>query len=199
MKAKLVSIVVVLGTLMSNNAMAAAIGMPQQTARLGFLLGFANFSVDDPNGDSEDDWAIRPINAVYTDRAFDKYRYWAEAFYQDTVLSASSTQIGQQVTQLGIRGSIQLEMARHSIGTSWLGTGLQFSYDNYRNRHTIDDAGFLAQTYADRSGLEPALLINYIYEKKLAGWDLAGKLEKSIAVGDGASELSFSLVVLFSY
>lgn len=199
MKFKLVFLAMLLATLPCTNLMAAAIGMPQQTARLGFALGFANFTVDDPDGDSEDDWAVRPLNIIYTDRAFGVYRYWAEAFYQDTVLSASNTQIGQEVKQLGIRGSMQREMARHSIGTSWLGAGFQLSHDNYRNRHTIDNAGFLAQTYSDRSGLEPALLLNYMFEQKLAGWDLAGKIEKSIALGDGTNELTFSLALLFSY
>ena len=155
--------------------------------------------MDDPDGDSEDEWSARPINFIYTDRAFDSYRYWAEAFYQDTVLSASTSQIGQEVTQLGVRGSVQREIARHAIGTSWLGAGLQLSYDDYQKRHTIDNAGFLAQTYPDRSGLEPALLINYVFEKKLAGWDVAGKLEKSIATGDGTSEFTFAVALLMSF
>ncbi len=199
MKFSFVSIVFCLGCLASSHAMAAAIGMPQQTARVGIALGFANFTVDDPDGDSETEWAVRPINFIYTDRAFDSYRYWAEAFYHDTVLSASTSKIGQEIKQLGVRGSIQKEISRHTLGDSWLGAGLQLSYDDYKNRHTVDNAGFLAQTYSDRSGFESALLINYVLEKNIAGWDVAGKLEKSIAIGDGTSEFSVFVALLLNY
>ena len=185
--------------LASSEAYAVAIGMPEQTGRIGFAIGFANLSVKDPSGDTDAEWVVRPLNLIYTDKAFDSYRYWAEGFYQDAVLSPSTSSIGQEVKQLGIKASLQTEVATHVIGTSWLGAGLQLSYDRYENRHTIDSAGFLAQTYPDRSGLEPALLLNYILEMNIVGWDVAGKVEKSIPLGDATSEFTLSVGLLFSF
>ena len=113
--------------LASSEAYAVAIGMPEQTGRIGFAIGFANLSVKDPSGDTDAEWVVRPLNLIYTDKAFDSYRYWAEGFYQDAVLSPSTSSIGQEVKQLGIKASLQTEVATHVIGTSWLGAGLQRS------------------------------------------------------------------------
>lgn len=179
--------------------MAVAIGMPQQTAKIGFGVGFANLSVKDPAGDTDSEWVFRPINLIYTNKAFDSFHYWTEAFYQEAVLSASTSEIGQEVKQLGIKASLQKNIATHGIGTSWLGAGLQLSYDSYENRHTIDNSGFLAQTYPDRSGLQSAVLLNYVLEKDFAGWALSGKVEQSIPISDGTSEFTLSLGFLFSF
>ncbi len=179
--------------------MAAAIGMPQQTAKLGFAVGVANISVKDPTGATDNEWVLRPLNLLYTNQAFGLYRYWAEAFYQEAVLSASTSEIGQQVKQFGVKASLQREIASHNIGTSWLGVGLQLSYDRYEDRHTTDNSGFLAQVYPNRSGLEPALLLNYVLEKNIAGWNVAGKVEKSIPFSDGTSEFIISVGLLFSF
>ncbi len=183
----------------SANVQAAAIGMPLPSAKLGFAIGVANLSVNDPVADSDNEWVIRPINLIYTDELISSNRYWLEAFYQDTVLSASQNQVGQHVKQLGLRASLQQHIATVRIGESWLGAGLQVSHDRFEKRHTVDSAGYLAQTYPDRSGLQAALLLNYVLERNIGGWDVAGKFEKSIPISDGTSEFTFSVVFLFNY
>ncbi len=183
----------------SVNVQATAIGMPLPAARLGFAIGVANLSVNDPIADSDNEWVIRPINLIYTDELISSKRYWLEAFYQDAVLSASQDQVGQHVKQFGLRASLQQHIGTARVGESWLGGGLQVSHDRFENRHTVDSAGYLAQTYPDRSGLQTGLLLNYVLEKSVGSWDVAGKVEKNIPISDGVSEFTLSVVFLFTY
>jgi len=185
--------------LMPVNAEAIAIGMPLPSARLGLAVGVANLTVNDPIAETGNEWVIRPINIIYTDELIASRRYWLEAFYQDAVLSASQHQLGQHVTQLGGRASLQRRVGTASIGESWLGAGLQASYDSYEKRHSVDSAGYLLASYLDRSGGQAALLLNYIFEKNISGRDVAIKLEQSIPLADGVSEFTIAVSLLFDY
>ncbi len=188
-----------LAMFLSANVQAAAIGMPLPNAKLGFAVGVANLSVNDPTADSENEWVVRPINLIYTDELISLNRYWLEAFYQDAVLSASQDRIGQHVKQIGLRASLQKHIGTARVGESWLGAGLQVSHDRFEKRHTVDSAGYLAQTYPDRSGVQTGLLLNYVLEKNIGSWDVAGKFEKNIPISDGVSEFTLSVVFLFTY
>ncbi len=183
--------------LVSGPVSAAAIGMPERSDRIGLGLGYARLTVEDPAGASAAEWVVRPLNVVYTQPASGPYRYWAEAFYQDAVLPASTTDIGQRVRQLGLRASFQRRLGVPTVGSSWLGAGVQLARERFENRHRLDGAGFLAQSYPQRSEFIPALLLNYIVEAGLNGWDMAVKLEQSLPAGDGSREFSLSVIVLF--
>lgn len=173
--------------------------MPLPTARLGFAVGLANVSVDDPVGETANEWLIRPVNLIYTNELLSSRRYWLEAFYQDAVLSASQNKIGQQIKQLGLRASLQQRLGADRIGYSWLGAGLQLSNDRFVNRHTVDSAGYLAQSYPDRSGGQAAFLVSYVLERKIYNRDVAFKLEKSVPFSDGVSEFTLAVTLLFDF
>ncbi len=185
--------------LMPVNAQAIAIGMPLPSARLGLAVGVANLSVNDPNAETGNEWVIRPINIIYTDELMASRRYWLEAFFQDAVLPASQYQLGQHVTQLGGRASLQRRVGTVSVGASWIGAGLQVSYDSFEKRHTVDSAGYFLKSYPDRSGGQAAVLLNYMFEKNISGRDVGIKLEQSIPLADGVSEFTIAVSLLFDY
>lgn len=178
---------------------AMAIGMPLPTARLGVAVGLANVAVDDPVSETANEWLIRPINLIYTNELLSARRYWLEAFYQDAVLPASQSRIGQHVKQLGLRASLQQRLGTGTIGESWLGAGLQLSSDRFVNRHTVDSAGYLAQRYPDRSGGQAAILLSYVLERNMFNHDVAFKVEKSVPLSDGVSEFTLAVTLLFDY
>lgn len=185
--------------LANDQVWAAAIGMPARDDRFGLGLGYARLTVEDPQGPSAAEWVARPLNLVYTAPARDPYRYWAEAFYQDAVLPASTTEIGQRVLQLGIRASLQRQVSSHTMGGSWLGLGLQLARERFEDRHRLDNAGFLGHSFPDRSESKAALLLSYTLEREIQGWDVAAKLEQSLPVGDGTREFSLAIIVLFGF
>ena len=196
---QLIFAVLCLVMLVPINVQAMAIGMPLPTARLGLAVGIAHLSVNDPIAETGNEWLISPINLIYTDELLASNRYWLEVFYQDALLSASSDQVGQHVKQLGLRASLQRRFATSGAGESWLGAGLQLSYDRFENRHRVDSAGYLLQSYPDRSGGQSALLVNYVFETNAFGRDIAYKLEHSFPLADGVSKFTMAVSFLFGY
>ncbi len=197
---RIVGIALCLGCLLGGNSHAAAIGMPQPSARIGLAVGVANMTVKDTESGTASEWVARPLNLIYTDLLFlSNYRYWAEAFYQDAVLPAATHQLGQRVKQLGARLSLQAPLPFFTTIDSWLGAGLQLSSDRYDRRHNLDADGYLAQQFPDRSEIGAALLLNFVAEKNLGGLRVGVKAEQVIALGDGVSESTLALFLLFDF
>lgn len=187
-------------SLLTEDAMAAAIGMPEAHGRWGYGLGVAHVNVHDPDVSTGSEWAVRPLNLIYTNHWRYGTRYWSELFYQETAFDASVSQAGQQAKQLGARLSLQKNVALTPTIFPWFGVGLQLSHDRFRNRHTVDSGGYLNTTYPDRSKFNAALLVNMLFEKHLdLDWTVATKLEQSLALGSGVSEFSVSAVLLYRY
>lgn len=186
--------------LMGAKAFAVAIGMPEEGARWGYALGAARVSVDDPDTASRSEWALRPLNLIYTDRWFYDARYWGEAFYQETALDAGAGQVGQQVKQFGARLSLQKSLALTPAIAPWFGAGLQLSHNRFHKRHTVDSDGYLVASYPDRNEFHAALLLNLVVEQRLnRNWDVAAKLEQVVPLAEGVSESSVSAVLLYRY
>ncbi len=186
--------------LVSGNAFAAAIGMPEQAGRWGYSLGVAYATVDDPDAATRHDWALRPLNLVYTDTWRYDTRYWGELFYQESALDAAPGKIGQESRQLGARLSLQKSVLLSPAIVPWLGVGLQLSYDQFQKRHTVDSDGYLIGTYPDRDGLHATLLLNMVLERRISrDWGGALKLEQAVPLAEGVSELVISAVLLYRY
>ncbi len=186
--------------LTAGNAYAVAIGMPEEGGRWGYSLGVAHVTVDDPDDATRNEWALRPLSLVYTDRWLYNSRYWGEAFYQETALDAGVGQVGQQVRQLGARLSLQKSLALSSVVTPWFGVGVQLSHNQFHKRHTIDSDGYLVGSYPDRNDFHAALLLNLVVERRLnRNWDVAAKLEQVVPLAEGVSEFVMSAVLLYRH
>ncbi len=188
-----------LALVMSGEVTAAAIGMPESTARVGYAAGFSRLVVDDPAGSTAAKWAVQPFTLIYTDWLTSGLRYWAEVYYHTASLDAGPNKIGQDVSRSGARLSVQRGV---NLGgwSPWLGAGLVVSRDDYSGRHTEDEDGFLLSAYADRAETGVGLALQAVSEWPLSRqWDLSAKLEQVIPVSGGVGETALSFGILYRY
>jgi len=185
----------------AGHAYAEAIGMSAiATPHIGYAAGVAYVNVDDPDGPTERAWIFRPFTLVYTDKITTgiNYRYWAELYYQEASLDASTSNVGQFIKQYGIRFSMQRNIWKNNDWNSWFGAGLDMANSKYEDRHLVDSAGFLTTRFDDRQELEFGVLINFNGEISLArNVVFSAKAEQVFATGDGIDSLSFSAVFLY--
>lgn len=176
-----------------------AIGEPEQTARFGYAAALARVSVEEPNGAADDETTIFPWNAVYTDRWVGGFRYWAEGFYQEFNLSASNRHIGQDVERYGLRFSAQRKVEWLEDFQLWAGAGAVLSRDKFTVRHSVDNDGFLAARYPDRTRNHIGIQLDLTSEWKLnMQWDVAARVMYAPPIGEGVEEIGLSVVFLYA-
>ena len=189
-----------LGLLLNSTVLATAIGLPEEnTARIGYLVGLTHFAVDDPDGPAESVVDMLPITLVYTNWLPRNWRYWAEAYYSATSLKGNAGDIQQDVSRVGVRFALQhhLHVGRSSF---WRGAGLDVSRNEYTSRYSVDNDGFLLNTYADRTDTAWGLNVQIISEWPVAkDWDLAAKFEHIFPLSGGITESTFSAGILYRY
>ena len=179
---------------------AAPLGLPQNTAKIGYAVGAIHLSVDDPEGDTQDDWAFLPFTLIYTDWLIRDIRFWTELYYFETDIDASTRDIGQNIERYGLRFSLQKSLRISSLWAPWFGIGVDLSHTQYDDRHTIDNEGFLLERFADRDETEFALLVNLLSEWSLTKkWSAGVKFEQAIPVYADITDFRASAVVLYKY
>jgi len=180
-----------------GSAHGAAIGMPESTVRIGYGVGLANLSIEDPNGPTASESVFQPFRIIVTDWFRGDVRYWGEFYYQDATLSASQTSIGQKVNQYGVQLSAQRSFIVNARWSPWLGVGIDLSRNDYSSRHTVDADGFLQSRFANRSETDLGLIFNLVSETELnEEWGMGVKLEQRLPISDGIEQLSLSVFVL---
>lgn len=189
-----------LGLALNNAVLAAAIGLPEEsTARIGYLVGVTNFAVEDPDGPTQSVIDMLPITLVYTNWLPHNWRYWAEAYYFATSLKGDAGDIREDISRIGLRLAFQhnLHLGRTSF---WLGAGLDVSSNDYTSRYSVDNDGFLLNTYPDRTDTAWGLTVQFISEWPLAkDWDLAAKFEHVFPLSGGITETTLSAGILYRY
>lgn len=168
---------------------------------VGYSIGAALVSVDDPAGSTESSWTLQPISLVYTARLWGNgARYWSEFYYYKAMLDASSTKIGQDAERYGMRLSLQKNLKIAPKFSAWLGAGIDISQENFMTRHTVDSDGFLIKAYPDREGTSVAGVVNAVSEWPLAhAWNIAAKLEHTIPIDGHITESLVSVILLYRY
>ena len=180
--------------------LTAPLGLPDNTAKIGYGAAYAYVSVDDPDGSTKDEWVAQPLNLVYTDWLFSDIRQWSELYYFSGSLDADSTNIGQDIESFGLRFSLQSSFRLTKSWSPWFGAGVSLSNTKYTARHTKDADGFLLQSYDDRDETHVSLLLNFISEWALQqNWSLAAKLEQIFPLSEDFSQFSATVVVLYRY
>ena len=163
-------------------AQAAALGQPLRQSMVGYALGAVSVSVHDPDGETAETWAFQPVTLIYSARLASGIRYWSELDYFQTSLDASSTRVGQDVKQLGLRLSLQKSLPVSPAWVTWLGIGLGARHTAYSNRHTVDADGFLLARFADRRQTRAEAVLNFVSEWSLSrDWRLGLTLEQALA------------------
>jgi len=197
---KLYLIALMLLPVLVTHPVYAALGLPENTAKLGYAMGSTYVSVDDPADNTAKEWALLPLTLIHTDWLIGDIRYWSELFYYKAVLNPAANNVGQNVEQYGFRASLQKSLRVTRLWAPWFGVGIGVSRVTYTTRHTIDSDGFLLAAYPDREQTSIALLLNIASEWPLArNWDIGVKLEQAIPVDGDISESSALIMLLYRY
>ena len=184
----------------ANSVLAAPLGLPQNTAKIGYSAGIARVSVDDPDGDTTSTTGGQPVGLIYSDWFLGDFRYWSELFYYSASLDATTNNIGQDVKRYGVRLSAQKSFRIIEKWAPWLGLGLDLSQAKYTLRYTKTEDGYLDKRFPDRDEFAVSLLVNAISEWSIArDWSVALKLEQSIPLSSDVSEFLVSGAVLYRY
>lgn len=187
--------------LVSSSIYGAALGQPQRTAMLGYGVGAAFVSVDDPAGSTNSSWTLQPITLTYTARIWGNgFRYWSELYYYQAKLDASPTKIGQDAERYGMRLSFQKRLQTIPSFSTWFGAGIDISQEKFTTRYTIDSDGFLIKAYPDLEETSMAAIINIVSEWSVTrDWIIAAKLEQSIPTNGQISESLATITLLYKY
>ncbi len=193
------SVIVLFALLLSSEGMAAAIGMLESTARIGYAAGVSRMTIDDPDGATKMAVEVQPFTLIHTDWLTRGLRYWVEGYRARATLDASDSDIGQEVNRTGLRLALQHNV-RWGERSVWLGVGIDAARRRYTNRYTIDDDGFLKDPYPDRSATAVGVSAHVMSEWALAShWDLSTKLEQTVPLSDGVVETSLAVGLLYRY
>ena len=159
---------------------------------------FNNLSVNDPNGSTESVTKFSPYHVAWVSKLGRDTRYRAEIYYTEFKLSASTVNIGQEVTQLDFSASYQ---KRFNISRSihpYIGIGLSYSQFESIARHKVDSSGFLTSIYPDRSEDLIYLLLSTDFEFEInKTFDVGFKLQHREPFGDGVTDSSVGVSLIY--
>ena len=187
--------------IVSFSTYGAALGHPQRTSMLGYSIGAALVSVDDPEGNTKASWTLQPITLIYTARVWsNSIRYWSELYYYRAKLDADLTKIGQNAERYGTRLSFQKSLPVSPKLSVWFGAGMDISRAKYTTRHIVDNDGFLIKAYPDREETTLSAVINVASEWfATPSWAIGAKLEQSIPFDGHIKESTAAVTLLYRY
>lgn len=133
---------------------------PARSWKAGIMMGGAVVSVDDPAGSTEVKTHLSFLNGIATIPYRRDRRIFAHLFYNRFDLDNSNNKVSGEVTSLGLNTSYQVKLRLSRHWKPWIGTGLGFSNDKFKNRILLDDEGFIIKDFPDRKEEAFNFLIN---------------------------------------
>lgn len=169
------------------------------TFRFGLMPTISAFNVVDPNGPTETANAFGYTNAVMLVDMGRDDRLFSDLFYDRFSLSATTTNIGQDVTRTGGGVSYQTMFRFARSFKPWMGLGLGASSEGYKNRYTLSPGGFSIPA----SPVESSLNNVFVMLNASAEWQLNKSLDMGLHLqleqptGDGTRILRFGLYIVY--
>jgi hypothetical protein len=181
-------------------ANAAALGLPENTAKFGYAAGIGYVSIDNPKGRKSSTFHALPFNVFYNDWLTDDIRYWAEAFYYKASMDAKTDRIGQNINHYGLRLTAQKSLRISPLWAPWFGAGIELSQAKYTERHLVDSDGYLLEAFADDKETLLALILNMTNEWPFRrNWAIGAKIEQSIPIQGSLTNSMATLMIVYRY
>ena len=175
--------------------------------RYGLGLNVASLSVDDPEGDntgsgSTESEVVTYFSGIMTtpiNRNNQTLRLWYELKYRRFSLEPTTVAVGQDVRSLSVSVTAQTAWSTQNIGAYWVGVGGELGFDEFTNRTTVDQDGFLAQSFSDRKETNIGLLLNAgLNSRKTKGGYFVGlNVNSHVSLTDGIDGVSMTAFVLW--
>ena len=168
----------------------------REPLRLGLIGGAARIAVDDPDGPTAG--ATAPDLGVAALLGWGRdTRLLLEADRQTATLTAGTHDIGARIARTAVSLSYQERWRLSYRWKPWLGIGLGYARMTETLRHTIDDGGFLASVYPDRSqGVADAVLTADSEWRWTRGWRIGVALRFELPLDPHATTVLAAGVLL---
>lgn len=164
----------------------------------GYTIYASNIAVDDTDGSTEGVSYLAPFNGFYADSLKRDLRYQVEVSMDTVNLEAGVNQVGQQVKYQGLGVSLQRRFRLSSNLKPWFGMGVDYVNVRYRERHTVDQGGFLADRYPDRDESGLNLVLNAAtYWAFNHSWDYGLTAKFSPSVSSDSTFLSIGISAVY--
>lgn len=167
----------------------------------GVGVATGSYSVDDPKGPTDKDSTTSVFGAMAMpiNRNYPLWRYWFELNHRSFELEASPSNIGQKVSSTNINAMVQRGFNVSTQLRPWIGIGLGAGLNDYEDRYTIDQDGYLKDLYENRSATDITGLLNVgIATRKLeAGFSLGTSLTYEIPLTDGIEGTALNVFIMF--
>lgn len=184
---------------LSGAAHAGTLGLPGNTARIGYAAGPAYVAIDEAHSAPNKTWSVSQ-SVVYTDWFLAGTRYWAMLRYQQADFDAGVGKTGAHLTSYGARLSVQNNFRVTENFAPWLGAGIDLSQSRYSKRFNVDMDGYLAETFPTRSTLNTGVVLNATHEWSFgSGFHVSTQLEQLLSVNDSVLETTLWASLLYQY
>jgi len=184
---------------LSGTVHAGTLGLPDNTARIGYAAGPAYVLIDEAHSAPNQAWSMSQ-SLIYTDWFLAGTRYWATLRYQQADFDAGVGKIGAHLTSYGGRLSVQHNFRVAKNFAPWLGAGIDLSQIHYSRRHTVDVDGYLVETFPSRTTLNTGLVVNATHEWSFGrAFHIDTQLEQLLSVNDTVRETTLWASLLYRY
>lgn len=169
--------------------------------RFGIMPTGSRYDVKDPDGSTSPENDLNPLSGVLIYNYGRDGRIFTHLYSASFSLKASPSDIGQDVTQVGLNATYQMMVRMARSFKPWIGLGLGYASEDYRNRHRITPEGHLApgSPYPSRKIDNYVGVLNASLEWQAnRDWDVGAHLQVEEPISsDGAR--AFRLGVYFVY
>lgn len=168
--------------------------------KVGLSPAVVMFSIDDPDGDTEDYVGFQPFGITTVHDLNNKYRVMAVFNYFDFEVDPSTSEIGQSVEGYHV-GTIIQRIIRIARGFNFhAGLGVSYTAADFTGRHTVAADGYLQDSYDDRSESLFSLLGNISKEWEVSkSFEIGADLSYQYGLKDGLSGLKGVVSVFYKF
>ncbi len=166
--------------------------------RFGISPSVSAFYLHDPDGPTANGSAFTPISGLLIATAGRDARVLVHAQYDKFSVSASPTEIGENVTRVGGDISYQVLFRLSRAWKPWGGIGLGYAQEKYTTRYTVTPLGHLANQYPDRDVNSVSLVLNTSTEWRInRDWSMGAHLQFEQPLNSGANVLRLGLYFVY--
>ena len=169
-------------------------------SKVGVAPGFLLATVEDPDGDADSYSGLLPLSLVFSHDLSNKTRIYSTFSYFSFDLDAGTDKIGQDISGYELAATWQRIFKLGYELHFFAGIGFGYTNADFTKRHTVDEDGYLARRYEDRSEGYLSIIGNISKEWEVTDIiDVGFNLSYKHALSDGVSGFNGAVTVMYKF
>ncbi len=166
--------------------------------KAGLMIGGGVVSVDDPAGSTEVKTHLTFLNGIATIPYRRDRRFFVHLFHNRFDLDTSNNKVSGEVKSLGLNTSYQTKLRLSRHWKPWVGGGLGFSNDTFKNRILLDNEGFIIREFPNREKEAINLLLNAsMILKQMRPFDLGVHFQYEFPISGDIQRFTVAATILY--